>query len=86
MNGVDIVVLPESCLNKQNTAVTLPNTNLYYEDLDADILLITLSMVARKSRKYIVINLYVNEIDENGSTHLYNMVIVFDRNGYVIAK
>ncbi|XP_031620026.1 vanin-like protein 2 [Contarinia nasturtii] len=86
LKGVDIVVLPEGIFNKQNTAVVLPSdTNSYYENPRTDPVLQTLSMVARNSKKYIVINLYVKEM-VNSSTHLYNMVIVFDRKGNAIAK
>ncbi|XP_031620024.1 vanin-like protein 2 [Contarinia nasturtii] len=86
LNGVDIVVLPEGILNTANTAIPLPNSTLYCDDPNADAVLRKLSCAAQKAKKYVVINLYANEKDEHFSTHLYNMAIVFDRQGTVIAK
>lgn len=97
LNGVDIVVLPEGILNRQHTAVLLPNTDLSYcDDPKVDNVLRDISCAVRKANKYVVIDLLVkvkcslddqpycvNDID---STNLYNMAIVFDRNGDVVAK
>ncbi|XP_055305811.1 vanin-like protein 1 [Sitodiplosis mosellana] len=97
LDGVDIVVLPEVIFNRQNTAVLLPNTNLSYcDDPAVDEVLRSISCAVRKAKKYVVIDLYVKvkcSMDdqsfcayESDSTNLYNMAIVFDRNGDVVAK
>lgn len=96
LNAVDILVMPESILNRATTAPILPKTNSYCDDAKADIILRSISCAVRQAKKYVVINLYVkikcsdddqsfcsNEFD---STNLYNMAIVFDRHGDVIAK
>lgn len=86
LNGVDIVVMPEGCLNRENMPIQLPNSTVYCDDPKADAVLRKISCAARKAKKYVVINLYVNVKDDDFSTHLYNMAIVFDRKGSVIAK
>ncbi|XP_055305835.1 vanin-like protein 1 [Sitodiplosis mosellana] len=97
LDGVDIVVFPEIILNNQITAVLLPNTNLSYcDDPTVDEVLRSVSCAVRKVKKYVVIGLYVKvkcSMDdqsfcayESDSTNLYNMAIVFDRNGDVVAK
>ncbi|XP_055305808.1 vanin-like protein 1 [Sitodiplosis mosellana] len=97
LDGVDIVVLPEVLFNRQNTAVLLPNTNLSYcDDPTVDEVLRSVSCAVRKAKKYVVIDLYVKvkcSMDdqsfcayESDSTNLYNMAIVFDRNGDVVTK
>ncbi|XP_055305810.1 vanin-like protein 1 isoform X2 [Sitodiplosis mosellana] len=97
LDGVDIVVLPEILFNDKNTAVLLPNTNLSYcDDPTVDEVLRSVSCAVRKAKKYVVIGLYVKvkcSMDdqsfcayESDSTNLYNMAIVFDRNGDVVAK
>ncbi|XP_055305813.1 vanin-like protein 1 [Sitodiplosis mosellana] len=97
LDGVDIVVLPEVIFNCKNTAVLLPNTNLSYcDDPAVDEVLRSISCAVRKAKKCVVIDLYVKvkcSMDdqsfcayESDSTNLYNMAIVFDRNGDVVAK
>lgn len=96
LNGVEIVVLPEAIFNHQHTAVLLPNANIpYCDDSSVAVLLRNLSCAARKAKKYVVIDLYVKvkcSMDDQpfcaheDSTNVYNMAIVFDRRGDVIAK
>ncbi|XP_031634793.1 vanin-like protein 2 [Contarinia nasturtii] len=97
LNGVDIVVLPEGILNEPNTAVLLTNpNNTYCNDANAHFVLRDISCAVRNANRYVAINLYAkvncseddqkfcaNEID---NTNLYNMAIIFDRNGDVVAK
>lgn len=97
LDGVDIVVLPEVIFNRQNTAALLPNTTLTYcDDSAVDEVLRSLSCAARKVKKYVVTDLYVKVkctqddqefcSNETDATNLYNMAIVFDRNGDVVAR
>lgn len=97
LNGVDILVLPESILNQKHTAVLLPNTKTTFcDDPNVDPILRSISCAVRKANLYAIINLYVkvkcSEDDQsfcanrNDSTNLYNMAIVLNRHGDIIAK
>lgn len=97
LNGVDIVVMPEGILNEQNTAILLTNSNATYcNDVSAHFVLRDISCAVRNAKKYVAINLYVkvdcSEDDQKfcanmvDHTNLYNMAIVFDRYGDVVAK
>lgn len=97
IDGVDIVVMPEAIFNRQNTAINLPNSNVSYcDDKNVHYLLRDMSCAARTSKKYLVIDFYAkvdcarddqkfcsNQTDQ---TNLYNMAMVFDRKGDVVAK
>lgn len=96
-DGVDIVVLPEAIFNRQNTAITIPNTNVTYcDDKSVHFVLRNMSCMARNVKKYIVIDIYA-KVDcsrddqafcsnQTDSTNLYNMAMVFNRHGDVVAK
>lgn len=97
LNGVDILVLPEGIFNRENTVAVLPITNRSYcDDSNADFMLRNISCAVRNAKMYVVIDLYVKvncSLDDQpfcwnktDSTNVYNMAIVFDRRGDVIAK
>lgn len=97
LNGVDIVVLPEALLNHPHFAVTLPeNSSSFCDDKDVDIVLQSISCAVRKAQMYVVISLYVKVkcssddqpfcSNKDDFTNLYNMAIIFDRHGDMIAK
>lgn len=99
MNEVDIMVLPEALLNHQTkTTIPLPSptTIAFCDNPNAHFVLRNISCAARNVRKYVIINLHVRVkcayddqkfcANQDDSTNLYNMAIVFDRNGNVIAK
>ncbi|XP_031622311.1 vanin-like protein 1 [Contarinia nasturtii] len=97
LNGVDIVVFPETILNRQGQADILPNTNKSYcDEPKSGYILRSIACAARKAKKYVVINAFAkikcslddqpcSDSNEN-STNLYTMAIVFDRNGCAVAK
>lgn len=93
---VEILVLPEAVLNSQHTAILLPTSTSFCSDPNAHPTLRNISCAVKRASKYVVIDLYAkvscsdddqpfcaNEVD---STNTYNMAIVFDRHGEMIAK
>lgn len=97
LDGVDIVVLPETILNRRNTAIFIPNTNITFcDDPKVHVVLQNISCAVRRARKYVVIDLNAkvkcSEDDQtfcsnkDDSTNLYNMAIVFDRHGDVVSR
>lgn len=96
-HGVDIVVLPEAIFNRQETAISIPTTDITYcDDKRVHFVLRNISCAARNAKKYVVIDFYA-KVDctqddqefcsnQTDSTNLYNMAIVFDRHGDVVAK
>lgn len=97
IDGVDIVVLPEAIFNRQNTAIPIPNSNITYcDDKSVHLVLRDMSCAARNTKKYIVIDIYAKvdcSLDDQtfcsnqtDSTNLYNMAMVFNRHGDVVAK
>lgn len=96
LKNVDIVVLPELAFNRVPTAILLPNSTVFCDDPNAHFLFRDISCAARTGSKYVVIDVITkvycsvddqpncaNKVD---STNLYNMAIVFDRQGAMIAK
>lgn len=96
VKDANIVIFPESVLNEPKTAILLPNSISFCDDPYANHMLRAISCAARDTRKYVVIDLNIkikcadddqpfcaNPVD---STNLYNMAMVFDRYGDVIAK
>lgn len=96
--NVDILVFPENTLNRQDTAVIIPNENEFHLDLCTDIAynvnLRNIACAAKSLRKYVVINLTTkwNCTGENDSHHrctneweLYNTNVVLNRDGFVIS-
>lgn len=96
IRNAEIVVFPESIINTAETAFLMPNSTAFCDDDDAHWVLRDISCAIRDSRKYVVIDLNMkvkcslddqpfcaNELD---SVNLYNMAIVFGRNGEVVAK
>lgn len=96
VKDADIVVFPESILNDQTTAILLPNSTAFCDDKNAHFVLRSISCAVRKVKKYIVIDLNIKIrcadddqpscAHEKDSTNLYNMAMVFDRQGELIAK
>lgn len=95
--SVDILLFPEGIFNRPNTASYMPTTNTSYcDDENVDTVLRKISCAIRKAKKYVAINLYVKvsclEDDQNfcantnDNTNLYNMAVVFNRIGDVIAR
>lgn len=97
IDGVDIVVMPEAIFNRQNTAVDLPKSNVSFcDDKNVHFLLRDMSCAARNAKKYLVIDMYT-KVDcarddqkfcsnKTDKTNLYNMAMVFDRKGELVAK
>lgn len=90
-------MLPEAVINRRNTSIPLPSTKMSYcDDKNADPILRNISCAIRKSKRYAVIDLYVRVkcaeddqklcVNKDDSTNLYNMAIIFDRQGIAIAK
>lgn len=96
VKSADILVFPEAVLNHIHSAIHLPNVTSFCNNSDAHFVLQNISCAARSARKYVVIELYAKiscEIDdqafcayESDSTNLYNMALVFDRQGDMIAR
>lgn len=92
----DIVIFPESILNEPSTAILLPESISFCDDPYASHLLRLISCGARDARKYVVIDLNIKikcSVDDQpfcgnttDSTNLYNMAMVFDRYGDLVAK
>lgn len=98
---VDIIVFPESTLNNILTAVTVPHE---MDKIDLcqnttyDSNLRNISCIARKLRKYVVVNLTMKKLESNCSRghdnefenctenwNLYNTNVVLDRDGRVVS-
>lgn len=96
VKNADILVFPESILNDPTTAILLPNSSTFCDDAMAHFVLRNISCAVRNARKYVVIDLNIkikcSEDDQPfcankfDSINLYNMAMVFDRHGAVIAK
>lgn len=96
VNEVDILIFPELIVNSPKTALLLPNSTSYCDDANAHFFFRKISCAVRKVPKYVLVNLYVQincSLDDQAfcahnetSTNVYNMAIVFDRHGDVIAK
>lgn len=96
VESADILVFPESILNDKNTPIQLPNSFFFCGDRKAPFALRNISCAVRNAKKYVVINVYVEVkcsyddqpycVTKRNATNLYNMAIVFDREGEVIAK
>lgn len=91
----DIIVFPESTLNSIHQAFVVPEPtdNLSpCDDEEGDLWpagLRRISCTARKTRKYVVINITekkVNVVEEKEEVLHYNANIVFDRNGVLISR
>lgn len=95
---VDVLVFPESSLNNFETAVYVPDPKLAVSPCESkdntyDIILKNVSCAARKTKKYVLINLTEKSdctIDENNNCPedkiiYYNTNVVFDRTGAVIS-
>lgn len=95
-DDVDIVVLPELAFNRISTAILLPNSTVFCDDPNAHFLFRDISCAARSASKYVVIDVLTkvycavddqpNCANRDDHTNLYNMAIVFDRKGAIIAK
>lgn len=98
--NVDILVFPENTLNRQDTAVIIPNENEFDIDLCAnvtyDVNVRNIACTAKRLRKYVVINLTTKwncteRAGENNLDHctneweLYNTNVVLNRDGVVIS-
>lgn len=96
LKDVDIVVLPELAFNRVPTAAILPNSTVFCDDPNANFLLRDFSCAARATKKYVVIDLYTKVYcsdddqsfcaNKDDQTNIYNMAMVFDRDGAIIAK
>lgn len=94
--NVDIIVFPEALFNGERSAIILPKSTLFCDDQKAHFLLRNMSCAARDAHKYVVIDAYIKVYcsdddqtfcaNKTDSTNLYNMAIVFDRSGAVVAK
>lgn len=82
---LDILVFPEYILNDLDAPVHLPQLNNHSLcNMSGNSIsehLQSISCAVQRSSTYVVINLIVDE-----DSHSYNMAIVFDRNGAVIAR
>lgn len=96
IKSVDIIVLPEGLFNRVQTAVILPTSTVFCDDRNAHFLLRNMSCAARAASKYVVIDAYIKVkcsdddqsfcANKTDHTNMYNMAIVFDRNGVAVAK
>lgn len=92
----DIIVFPEQCLNDVATAITIADSHdtiLPCHDMNVDLMLRSVSCAARKASTYVVINVMVKEACSakykcRGDDQLvvFNTAVVFDRQGFVIAR
>lgn len=99
--AVDILVFPEATLNKPANPATVPQLNENVVPCDSDRfsdIVKNISCAAKDSKKYVVINLYMerNCTDEakayndtrpctRGNINVYNAALAFDRTGTVVA-
>lgn len=98
--NVDILVFPENTLNRQDTAVIIPNENEFDIDLCTNLTyngnLRNIACAAKFLRKYVVINLTTKwNCSERATEHnleqctkeweLYNTNVVLNRDGVVIS-
>lgn len=96
LKDVDIMVLPEAAFNSKFSAILLPNSTVFCDDPNAHFLFRNISCAARTGKKYVVINVSTkvhcavddqpNCANKGDRTNLYNMAIVFDRQGAAIAR
>lgn len=94
--AVDILVFPEAAFNRQQTAILLPDSPVYCDEPDAHFAIRNISCAARDAKKYVVIDLFAKVncanddqpfcANKTDSTNLYNMAIVFNRQGAAVAK
>lgn len=91
-SNVDILVFPENTLNKQVTAVIIPNENEFDIDLCTNQTynenLRNIACAAKRLRKYVVINLTTKWICTERCTdewELYNTNVVLNRDGVIIS-
>ncbi len=93
---VDILVFPENTLNRQDTAVIIPNENEFELDLctslSYNVNLRNIACAAKSLRKYVVINLTTkwnctdSDVDRcTNEWQLYNTNVVLNRDGVVIS-
>lgn len=101
--SADIIVFPEATLNRLRNTVRVPRVGQSVVACDsndfADVVK-RISCAARSSKKYVVINLYMErdckeEAAENNdirpctrpddNINVYNTAVVFDRSGAVVA-
>lgn len=98
--NVDILVFPENTLNKQVTAVIIPNENEFDIDICTNLTynenLRNIACAAKSLRKYVVINLTTkwncterageNNLDQcTNEWELYNTNVVLNRDGVIIS-
>lgn len=92
-NDVDILVFPEMCINNAQSAIFIrqePDLSPC-EDKNIDSLIRNISCAAIYAQTYVVIDVAMkeenSEIESNDlDVVIYNTVVVFDRNGFIIAK
>ena len=92
----EIIVFPESVLNNAASSIFLPKSTIFCDDPTAHFVFRNISCAARNAKKYVVIQVDAkikcsdddqsfcqNETDH---TNVYNMAVVFDRRGAMIAR
>lgn len=96
---VDVLVFPESTLNNLETAVYVPEPQLEISPCDSkdstfDVILKNVSCSAKKTKKYVLINLTEKtdcDTDKDkkcpdSKIKYYNANVVFDREGTIVSK
>lgn len=96
VQGLDIIVFPEGCLNDPKDPIPAPNVNSTLsvcQDNRAHRSIRDISCAVQSSHVYTVINIMMKSpcTEEDPCTSLqtylvFNTAIVFDRNGAIIAK
>lgn len=90
---VDIIVFPEMCINNAHSAIFIrqkPDLSPC-EDKQMDSLIRDISCAAIQAQTYVVIDVAMKESNselesDDSDVIVYNTVVVFDRNGFIIAK